>query len=130
MVQRMMHSLFDGVSARERPSAWDRQVSDPSAAKPDVDRDPTAREMIEPPGHLSRPAEQAGARPTLTREQTIERILELNPSASAQFLAQFSDERLMMYLERLGYGAAPRGREARWVHRFETGAVITHERVV
>jgi len=124
MVQRMMHSLFDGVGAR--PSAWDRQLSDPSAAMPDVDPDPTAREIIEPPGHLSRPA----ARPTLTREQTIERILELNPSASAQFLAQFSDERLMMYLERLGYGAAPRGREARWVHRFETGAVITHERVV
>lgn len=51
----------------------------------------------------------------LSREQLIDRIIALNPSATSRFLDQFDDEALNQYLNHLSLTTAPRGRETRWI---------------
>ncbi|MEM8756150.1 MAG: hypothetical protein AAGF47_00020 [Planctomycetota bacterium] len=58
------------------------------------------------------------------REAAIERILELNPSASADFLGQFSTEQLALYAEHLTASRGPRGRDAVWTRRGDTPAIV------
>ena len=55
------------------------------------------------------------APPTLAPEQArlMNQILELNPSASMDFLGQFSPSALGDYLEHLTSASGPRGRTAR-----------------
>jgi hypothetical protein len=48
----------------------------------------------------------------LSREQLIDRIIALNPSATALFLAQFRENALECYLNHLMLAATPRGRDA------------------
>lgn len=50
----------------------------------------------------------------LTRDQVVDRIISLNPTASRGFLEDFGDERLTRYLDHLTEAQKPRGREARW----------------
>lgn len=50
----------------------------------------------------------------LTREQVVDRILSLNPTATPGFLGAFPDDELRLYLDRLTVAASPRGRFARW----------------
>jgi len=51
----------------------------------------------------------------MTRERIVGRILELNPSASAEFLEEFDDDELHNYLRRLNYSKKPRDSKARWI---------------
>lgn len=57
---------------------------------------------------------------SLSREQLVDRIIALNPSASVDFLAQFEDHALGDYLEHLNRASRPRGREATWVRPSRT----------
>lgn len=61
----------------------------------------------------------------LTREQVIDRIMELNRSARAEFLESFDDNRLNHYLDHLVSAAGPRGRDAVWVRRGESPAIMS-----
>jgi hypothetical protein len=69
-------------------------------------------------GAFGRTSEQPERRstdsPRLTREQVVDRILHLNPTASGDFLEEFDDEELGLYLSRLQVASEPRGRFARW----------------
>ncbi len=59
----------------------------------------------------------------LSREQLIDRIQSLNPTASADYLAKFAEEDLSLYLDHLTALCEPRGRMARWLRRGETSAI-------
>lgn len=58
------------------------------------------------------------------REAAITRIIDLNPSATAEFLSQFSTEQLGLYLEHLLSVQGPRGRESGWTRRGDTPAIV------
>jgi hypothetical protein len=66
----------------------------------------------------------------MTREQVLERIVSLNPTAGETFLEHFGDDHLRNYLDRLVGMARPRGRDARWVRRPESRAAMMHVRLV
>lgn len=63
----------------------------------------------------------------LSREQLIDRILMLNPTASPSFLGGFSPNDLTHYLEHLTVAQEPRGREARWVRTNTSPAICKYE---
>lgn len=63
--------------------------------------------------------------PRLTREQVIDRIMEFNRSARAEFLESFDDGRLNHYLDHLVATSVPRGREAIWMRRAESPAIMS-----
>jgi hypothetical protein len=66
------------------------------------------------------------ARPAaLTRAQLVNRILELNPSASHSFLVEFTEEALLEYLDHLTIAHEPRGRG--WIRRGEMPAIVARE---
>ena len=50
----------------------------------------------------------------LTREQVVDRIMSLNPTASREFLEGFEREQLVRYMDHLTEASKPRGREAKW----------------
>lgn len=58
------------------------------------------------------------------RERMIERIIELNGSASSAFLSQFTSDQLGLYLEHLLSSQGPRGRDAVWTRPGDTPAVL------
>lgn len=60
----------------------------------------------------------------LTREQLIDRIIEINPSATTTFLSAFEHSSLARYLDHLAAAEAPRGRDARWVRPGDTPAIL------
>ncbi|MFI4897012.1 MAG: hypothetical protein ACIARR_04220 [Phycisphaerales bacterium JB059] len=60
----------------------------------------------------------------LSREQVMEQILSINPSAGRRFLEQFGQDRLGDYLERLIRVRSPRGAESRFVRRGDTPAIV------
>jgi hypothetical protein len=49
----------------------------------------------------------------LTREQLLDRIMTLNPTATSEFLSRFGDHDLDEYLARLTAAQAARGRSDR-----------------
>lgn len=51
----------------------------------------------------------------MTREQIIDRIIVLNPSATPGFLQQFDEHALEHYLNHLSLITTPRGRDTRWM---------------
>lgn len=63
----------------------------------------------------------------LSREQLIDRILMLNPTATPAFLGEFTENDLTHYLEHLTCAQEPRGREARWVRTGGTPAISMYE---
>lgn len=64
----------------------------------------------------------------LSGEQVIDRILELNPTASPAFLVQFDAEALRAYLEHLLSARQPRGERSRWVRPAGSRAICSSER--
>ena len=64
----------------------------------------------------------------LTREQVVDRIMTINPTAAAEFLARFKSQSLANYLEHLLSAQQPRGRGARWVRPDESPAIMVAER--
>jgi hypothetical protein len=60
----------------------------------------------------------------LTREQVVDRIVNLNPTASTDFLSRFGEGPLSEYLARLDRAKGPRGREARWVRTGSSPAIV------
>ncbi len=50
----------------------------------------------------------------LTREQVVDRITSLNPTATREFLDGFERAQLVHYMDHLTEAAKPRGREAKW----------------
>lgn len=68
-------------------------------------------------GRTSEPPERSSTSSRLTREQLLDRIMTLNPSATSEFLARFGDEDLDEYLRRLSRARGPRGRDEGWVRR-------------
>jgi len=63
----------------------------------------------------------------LTKVRLVERIIEMNPTASEQFLRVFSHKRLMDYMEHLASAQEPRGRNASWLRRGDSPAIVARE---
>lgn len=63
----------------------------------------------------------------LTREQLMQHIQSINPTATAAHLARFSARALGLYLSHLQASFEPRGRMARWIRPCETPAIIGFE---
>lgn len=61
----------------------------------------------------------------LSRLQLVERIMDLNPSATEAYLDTFSDRALTSYLAHLETLGQPRG--ARWVRPSDTPAIMVRE---
>lgn len=59
-----------------------------------------------------------------SREQVIDWILTLNPTAARGFLERFEARPLAMYLDHLMAAQSPRGRSARWIRPDETPAIV------
>lgn len=59
----------------------------------------------------------------LSREQIIQQIRAANPTASADYLEQFENYSLALYLERLNKLAEPRSGKSFWVRPHETPAI-------
>lgn len=59
----------------------------------------------------------------LTREQLVERIVVLNPTATEGFLAAFPARALRSYFDHLTIAAA-RGRASRWIRPAESPAIV------
>jgi hypothetical protein len=55
-----------------------------------------------------------GTRTRLTREQLVTRIMELNSTATVEYLGRFGEEDLRLYLGHLQAAQVPRGPGARW----------------
>jgi len=51
----------------------------------------------------------------LTREQLINSILSMNPTAAVEYLMRFETLDLRRYLDRLQLKEGPRGRDSVWV---------------
>ncbi|GJQ28150.1 MAG: hypothetical protein HBSAPP03_00340 [Phycisphaerae bacterium] len=60
----------------------------------------------------------------LNRAQLIGRILEINPSATPEFLARFTGPALAEYLDHLTLTIEPRGRGSVWVRRAGPSAIM------
>ncbi len=75
----------------------------------------------------AQPATAETAAERLTREQVMDRILSMNPTARMDFLGTFNDASLRDYLDHLQSATVPRGPQARWVRRGGTPAVAMAE---
>jgi hypothetical protein len=58
----------------------------------------------------SEPPERGPSSSRLSREQLLDRIMSLNPTATSEFLARFGEDDLEEYLQRLTRASGPRGR--------------------
>lgn len=61
----------------------------------------------------------------LTREQLLDRIQSINPTAKPEYLVQFRPEALSLYLDHLLHAAAPRRTEHSWERPGDTPAIVT-----
>jgi hypothetical protein len=73
------------------------------------------------------PLECSSSSERLTREQVVDRIITINPTATAAFLNRFKQESLSKYLEHLVSASTPRGRNARWERPGDTPAIMGRE---
>lgn len=60
----------------------------------------------------------------LSKDQLIDQILSLNPSAEPDWLSQFRIDALESYLRHLHFMQEPR-RRSRWVRPGDTPAIVT-----
>ena len=65
----------------------------------------------------------------LSREQLIDEIISSNPSATADFLSDFENRGLRLYLTRLRSVQMGRGRDAISERVAETPAIVAHVRM-
>ncbi|MFK7961118.1 MAG: hypothetical protein AB8G96_11400 [Phycisphaerales bacterium] len=61
----------------------------------------------------------------LSLDQLIDHVMELNPTASREFLARFDRREVQEYLEHLQLTTEPRGSHSAWVRPDGSRAVIT-----
>ncbi len=64
----------------------------------------------------------------LSRSAIVEQILEINNTASLEFLSEFSDQDLSNYLNHLLWLQQPRTGQARWVRPGDSPAVMARSR--
>jgi len=76
---------------------------------------------------LQSPSEDPSSE-ALHRNQIIERILRLNPTASVQFLDSFGPNALSAYLDHLDSADQPRGSGSRWTRTCDTPAIVCRAR--
>ncbi|MEM7755422.1 MAG: hypothetical protein AAF297_07270 [Planctomycetota bacterium] len=102
MVQIMRQSLFDwsGSARAARRAALEADIA--AAEREARAHDARFEAVLEPTADA------------LSREQLIDRILFLNPTAEVAFLDGFEEPGLRQYLHRLQHAHAPRGRHAVW----------------
>lgn len=63
----------------------------------------------------------------LSREQIVDRIIQINRTATMAFLSRFSDASLRDYLRHLSVADVPRGAGSAWVRTGETPAIVGRE---
>lgn len=85
---------------------------------------PASSGLVQTPG----PDERGDSASGLTTAQLIDRIVTLNPSATSEFLSQFSARSLGRYLAHLTAAQEPRGREARWTRPGDSPAIVSARR--
>lgn len=78
------------------------------------------------------PCSSGGARAVLnsplTREQVVDRIMTINPTAAPDFLARFKSQPLRNYLDHLLSAQQPRGRHSGWLRPGDSPAIMVAER--
>lgn len=60
----------------------------------------------------------------LTREQVVDRIITINPTATKDFLDAFESPHLGNYLDHLVSAQRPRGRDSRWSRPGDSPAIM------
>ncbi len=76
-------------------------------------------------GRPSEPLEGSSSSSRLTREQVVTRIIEINPTATSDFLASFSERSLGRYLDHLVVATGPRGGQSRWQRPDDIPAIMS-----
>lgn len=99
-----------------------------SSASPNDRPDPAGTPAARGPGEAPGPTEPGDSASGLTTAQLIDRIVTLNPSATSEFLSQFSARSLGRYLAHLTAAQEPRGREARWTRPGDSPAIVAARR--
>jgi hypothetical protein len=84
-------------------------------------------DLFQRPGAEPEAQAKTSAEPRLTRQQTVERILQINPTATSTFLERFDDRPLRHYLDHLVSASSPRGAESRWMRPGDSPAIVTRE---
>jgi hypothetical protein len=74
-------------------------------------------------GRTSEPLESSSQSARLTREQVVDRIITINPTATAEFLDHFNEDSLGKYLDHLISASGPRGRQSRWLRPGDSPAI-------
>jgi len=75
-------------------------------------------------GRTSESLESASSPSRLTREQVVDRIISINPTATANFLERFSEDSLEKYLSHLVIASGPRGGHSRWMRPGDSPAIM------
>lgn len=63
----------------------------------------------------------------LSREQVVDRIIQINKTATTAFLSRFEDQSLREYLRHLSMVNVPRGAQSAWVRPGDTPAIVGRE---
>lgn len=111
--------LFDELFTLARPRRARRTRSKPVAIDRAAADHPTRRPA---------PLPEIDALAEIPQHRLIEWIVDLNPTADAEFLAQFPPRRLAVYLMRLVEMTQPRTRKSRWVRTPDVPVVTFAER--
>jgi hypothetical protein len=74
-------------------------------------------------GRTSEPLECSSSSSRLSREQVLDRIISINPTATLAFLERFSEQRLEKYLDHLVAASGPRGGHSRWMRPGDAPAI-------
>lgn len=73
--------------------------------------------------------EDAAVNPAaMTRGQIVDRIVRLNRTVSAEYLDQFDEEELALYLSHLLSAAQPRG--GQWLRPADSPAIVSRARLI
>lgn len=73
------------------------------------------------------PLECSSSSSRLTREQVVDRIIHINPTATAAFLSRFNHESLGKYLDHLVVASGPRGPQSVWRRPGDSPAILARE---
>ncbi|MEM9063900.1 MAG: hypothetical protein AAGB51_00255 [Planctomycetota bacterium] len=88
---------------------------------------PDRRAAFAAPGAAVSPDTSTTPASTMTREQVVDRIIRINPTATRSFLDRFKKNSLDLYLEHLAHAQQPRGpRSAPWRRPGDTPAVCIY----
>jgi hypothetical protein len=74
-------------------------------------------------GRTSEPLESSSPSSRLTREQVVDRIIAINPTATTEFLEAFNERSLGKYLDHLLAASGPRGRRSVWPRPGDSPAI-------